>query len=192
MNFYIYKITNLINGKFYIGRRQCKCHIAEDTYFGSGKLLKAAIKKHGKDSFRKDILHVCSSIEELVEIEKKIVSEEMVNSQKCYNIAIGGHGGYTFYENRTFKHTEETKRKISAANMGRKRPDLSERNRTCNYWVNKKRTDEDKASKSVAALRRLMECATDFNSTTTCPYCKKSGQLANMKRWHFDNCKSLS
>jgi hypothetical protein len=28
-----------------------------------------------------------------------------------------------------------------------------------------------------------------FQQKIECPYCKKIGRLAIMKRWHFDNCK---
>ncbi len=192
MNFYIYKITNKINNKFYIGRRQCNCAIEDDTYFGSGKALKSAIKKYGKINFEKIVLHVCTSLEELVLLEKEIINESLTTSDSCYNIALGGHGGYTFYEERIVRHTEESKRKISIANKGRKRPDLSERNKIANYWINKKRSDEDKAKKSRSATLRLQHNSTDFNTRVTCPHCKRSGQAANMKRWHFENCKTLS
>ena len=42
MKYIIYKITNLINGKFYIGKHKCKK--LDDSYFGSGFALKSAIK----------------------------------------------------------------------------------------------------------------------------------------------------
>lgn len=47
---YIYKITNELNGKIYIGQHKA-CHF-EDRYWGSGKLIKYAIKKYGVENFR--------------------------------------------------------------------------------------------------------------------------------------------
>jgi hypothetical protein len=55
MKYYtIYKTTNLINGKIYIGKHETSD--LNDTYMGSGKVLMNAIKKYGKDSFKKEIL----------------------------------------------------------------------------------------------------------------------------------------
>lgn len=196
MKYYIYKITNLINGNFYIGRRQCECDIEKDDYFGSGQRLKAAIRKHGKESFVKEIIKACSSYEELVQSEKDIVTEELVNSEKCYNLALGGHGGYTFYENRVMVHTAESKAKISAANKGRKRPDVAKRlaedDSFTRFWIGKKRSEIDKHRKSVAATERLKISSTEFNRSVQCPYCGKTGQQANMMRWHFEHCKTIS
>ena len=48
---YIYKITNNINGKIYIGRHSCKCKICK--YMGSGNMITMAISKYGKENFTK-------------------------------------------------------------------------------------------------------------------------------------------
>lgn len=192
--YYLYKITNNINGKFYIGRRECSVAIENDNYFGSGKRLKAAIRKYGKESFTKEVIQEYNSYSDLIEAETTIVDKSLVLSSNCYNLARGGHGGYTYYADRKFQHTAESKAKISKANTGRKRPDLVAKNLESGfskYWVGRNRTASDKQKKSVAAKKRLQNEQTDFNQTVQCPHCSKLGQKANMMRWHFDKCKSL-
>ena len=53
----IYKTTNLINGKFYVGKDASN----NPNYYGSGLLLAKAIKKYGKENFKKEILLQCQS-----------------------------------------------------------------------------------------------------------------------------------
>lgn len=86
---YFYKITNLINDKYYYGIHST--NDLNDGYMGSGKALKAAIKKYGVKNFRKDILKFFSSLEELSEFEKFIVNEDLVNDSNCYNLVKGGY-----------------------------------------------------------------------------------------------------
>ena len=57
----IYKITNLNNGKIYIGQDSKN----RKKYFGSGIHIKSAIKKYGITNFKKEILEICESIEHL-------------------------------------------------------------------------------------------------------------------------------
>lgn len=96
----IYKTTNLINGKIYVGSDISNI----PSYLGSGKILKCAIKKYGKDNFQKEILDICSfsmkeDLSNLHEIinwldEKERFWIKKINSQDKnigYNIADGGH-----------------------------------------------------------------------------------------------------
>jgi hypothetical protein len=53
---YIYKITNLITNKSYVGQRLFNKSPLEDYYMGSGVYLKYSIKKHGRQNFKKEIL----------------------------------------------------------------------------------------------------------------------------------------
>lgn len=88
----IYKTTNLLNGKIYIGKDARN----DNTYFGSGLILKNAIKKYGIQNFKKEILETCNSFKELN--EREIYWIKYYNSTDKtigYNIAIGGLGGNT-------------------------------------------------------------------------------------------------
>lgn len=92
MYFLIYKITNLINNKIYIGK-----HITNnknDDYMGSGVLINKAYKKYGINNFKKEILFECKSEEELNQKEAELVNEEFISNENTYNIAIGGKGNW--------------------------------------------------------------------------------------------------
>jgi hypothetical protein len=93
----IYKITNKVNNKFYIGKHQTKK--LDDGYMGSGKLIKAAIKKYGSENFIKEILHIYDNEKDMNFKEKEMV----VISEDSYNLCDGGKGGFG-YINRSGKN----------------------------------------------------------------------------------------
>lgn len=98
MFYVIYKITNLVNGKVYIGKH--KTVNVDDRYMGSGKLLHRAIAKYGADNFVKEILHICSCEDDMNTKEREIVTEEFCLRDDTYNLCTGGNGGFS-YINRT-------------------------------------------------------------------------------------------
>lgn len=111
----IYQITNLINNKIYIGK-----HITsdlDDDYLGSGKLLLHSIKKYGKDNFKKEILFIFNSEEEMNLKESELVDLKFVQRDDTYNISLGGNGGITVLVEGHPKY-EETKNKISESRKG--------------------------------------------------------------------------
>lgn len=110
----IYKITNIINEKSYIGKDKFN----SENYFGSGKLIRLAIKKYGIKNFRKDIIQECSSMNDMDEKEIFWIKELNTISPNGYNIAKGGNGGDTTSNNPNKKEIIE-KRRI--ANIGKKR-----------------------------------------------------------------------
>jgi group I intron endonuclease len=105
----IYQTTNLINGKKYIGK-----DIKNNPYYiGSGTLLKKAIKKYGKKNFKKEILEYCNNKEHLVEREKYWLEYfDVENNNNFYNKTNKPFGNSGL--------SEETKKKISKARIGKK------------------------------------------------------------------------
>lgn len=89
MYIYVYKITNLINKKEYIGVHTSK--LPNDRYFGSGILIKKAIKKYGKEFFLKEIIKYCNSLKEAYDLEHILVNENYIKSINSYNLCLGGN-----------------------------------------------------------------------------------------------------
>ena len=87
----VYKITNLINGKFYIGVH--KTNDPYDSYMGSGVAIKEAIKKYGKVNFYKEILLITES-KELAYLEESKLTVDFFDRNN-YNMKLGGVGGFT-------------------------------------------------------------------------------------------------
>lgn len=85
----IYRITNVINNNTYIGQHKVKSILTDDGYLGSGKLIKRALLKYGKKSFKKEIITFAISHLEANTLEKYYISKE----KPVYNISPGGNGG---------------------------------------------------------------------------------------------------
>jgi group I intron endonuclease len=116
---YIYLITNSLSGKIYIGKKKGK---PEDTesYYGSGRIITAAIKKYGKENFTKKILELCTSIEDQNIKEIKWISElKSTDILLGYNISKGGDFGDVFTNN---PNKELIREKIRASKIGVKHP----------------------------------------------------------------------
>lgn len=94
MYFTIYRTTNKLNSKIYIGKHQTSD--LDDGYMGSGKHLKRAMTKYGIEQFTKEILHVFESEEEMNVKERELVTEEFCARKDTYNICEGGKGGFGY------------------------------------------------------------------------------------------------
>lgn len=113
---YIYKITNLIDNKIYIGKstRCSKWYI--EHYYGSGIIIKQAIAKYGKQNFKKEIL-------EFIDFK----DETELDLKECYYIGLYHSTDYNIGYNRSIGGegsagkilSEETKLRISQSNKNK-------------------------------------------------------------------------
>lgn len=139
----IYKITNILNGKIYIGKHQTTK--PNDGYFGSGRAIIDAIKKHGKQNFTKEVLFIYDIEEHMNSKERELITEEFVRRSDTYNIGVGGEGGPHF---KGKKHSEETLVLIRERSKSQKSEESRRR-----ISENNQRTNESRGAKTSAALK---------------------------------------
>ncbi len=104
MNYIVYKTTNIINKKYYIGVHLTNPDIF-DGYIGCGvskkdqkkkcnKGLPAAVKKYGYENFKREILFIYPDTQEgkleAFAKEKELVNVDFVKSKDTYNLTVGG------------------------------------------------------------------------------------------------------
>lgn len=91
-HFLVYKIKNLITGHQYVGVH--KTTNKKDSYMGSGPEIKAAILQYGLSNFKKTIIKICKSEEEMYEYEKKIITKDFISRADVLNCNLGGRGSF--------------------------------------------------------------------------------------------------
>lgn len=154
--FYIYRITNFLNNKTYIGQHSYFFERGtNDNYMGSGVALKEAINKYGIKNFKKEILiEGIESKQEADNIEKDLIKKERDTRGKrnVYNEADGGQGGNLGEEvNKKiskkalelWKDNEERKESLSKKFKGISHRDLYGPNYV-NSFYGKHHTEESK------------------------------------------------
>lgn len=104
----VYKITNLIDGKIYVGRYKYGRYPTFENYWGSGPYLKRAIVKYGLENFKKEVLQEAKDNEELNKLEILWI-EQLHAIEVGYNLNAGGDCGTT---------STEVGRKISETKKG--------------------------------------------------------------------------
>ena len=104
MFYTVYKITNSVNGKIYVGLHVTKD--LDDDYLGSGKQIQAAVKKYGRENFKREYIQICETPEEMYALEANIVNEEFVKRTDTYNMKTGGTGSWSHVNNNLAKYRE--------------------------------------------------------------------------------------
>ena len=134
MKCYIYKITNLLNNKIYIGQTYSKynqntsqiykrfnkhCKDAEKVGMNVPGAIDKAIYKYGCNNFKVELVEECNSVKEVNIRERYWISKlNSTNRNIGYNLTKGGEGGDT-YSFLDMGKLNDIKRKISKANTGK-------------------------------------------------------------------------
>ena len=119
MHYIIYKTTNKINSKIYIGKHQTKD--LDDGYMGSGKMLTLAIQKYGVENFDKEILFIFDNEHDMNIKESELVTEDFVKEDTNYNLCPGGNGGFGYINSTGLNlrsgmvHSVEARKKMGHA-----------------------------------------------------------------------------
>ena len=92
---FIYKTTNTVTGKYYIGMHST--NDLEDGYLGSGKRLRYSIRKHGVENHKRLILEFFDTRQELAAKEREVVDLDLIAKEECMNLREGGEGGLGFH-----------------------------------------------------------------------------------------------
>jgi len=109
----VYKVTNKVNGKIYIGKtiyslkERMRCHLKSKA-----GIFSKALRKYGMQSFDFKIIDIAKRNETLLEKEKYWIKYYRSKVPNGYNLTDGGEGmcGYCL--------SEETKQKISKSQIG--------------------------------------------------------------------------
>lgn len=160
----IYKITNLMTGKMYVGQTRPPLGRRWRTHLSSAKrhkrravcpLLAKAMRGYGSEWFRIEVVEACSTNQQLNARETYWIAALNCLAPNGYNLSTGG-------DSKTFH--ADTKRKISEANRGRKAsPELRARlsalriGRTLSAESRKRVSDTKKARPHPYRGKRLPE-----------------------------------
>lgn len=214
---YLYKITNLLNSKYYIGIH--RTNDMSDGYMGSGKIIKFAIEKYGIKNFKKEIIGFYDSEDSLFMAESEHVTTWTILDPLCYNISIGGskppkkRRGMKCKDPNSFifkKMKENNPARLAHVKEKHKNTTMV---KDSSGQVFKLKLDDPKIKELglVSINKGLVTCKDvdgilhrvsidhpDYisgklihiskNRKLVCPHCKKEGGNS-MKRWHFNNCR---
>lgn len=198
---YIYLTTNLINGKQYVGK--CQRDIIKSKYYiGSGVVLRDAVKKYGKENFKKEVLDTDININNICEREIFWIKEIGCKAPNGYNLTDGGDGLLNvtdevkkklsekrkllvgeLHSNFGMKYSDETKRRMREAQLGKKSSPEHCLNMS-KALKGLKRSEETRKNMSEGQMGRIQPMEVILNIRKNQPTCipvlqldKKTGEV---------------
>lgn len=187
---FIYKTTNLLNGKYYIGMHST--NDLDDGYMGSGKRLRYSVNKYGKENHNVEVLEFFEDRKKLTAREKEIITLNEIAKEECMNLMIGGKGGFISDEQQISRSTAagkaSAKARIENKELGEKMKKVASVNFIkahvegkikYNTFVDRKHSEETKKLMSeIASGKNTGEKNSQFG---TC-WIKKNNESKKVKK----------
>lgn len=180
---YVYKITNTVNNKSYIGisiHEPEKNRIREHLAGRGNRIIAKAVKKYGKDVFTYEILEENVFEEFLPDLEVAYIANHNTVTPNGYNLDTGGGG--------SGRPSENARKKMSEAKKGKK---LSTKHRL-------KISEANKGKKhSVEHRRRLSEGKTGesnpfYGKKLSTEHCRKISEKLKGRNFMTEHCQKIS
>lgn len=202
----IYKSVNTINGKIYIGfdsNWPNRMAVHKSSYKKYDYKFYRAIRKYGWKNFEWSILYQSKDKEHTKDVMENYFINEYDSFNNGYNSTLGGEGTFGMIL------SEESRKKILIGNSRPKPQTLEHIKKRTESRINNLKLGITKSKPlSLEHKRKIsqtskgvpkpmsdthiqnLKCHTNNSENVQCPHCGQTGQLTNMKRWHFDRCKN--
>jgi len=186
----IYKATNLINGKSYIGfdsawPKRMNRHLENANYNREGKFYDA-IRKYGWENFQWEILYQSEDKERTLNVMEPQFIREYNTFNQGYNMTEGGEGCFGATTNKIWINDGHNHKRLEKGQLipeGWSKGRLKIKRKVGMSEESKQRIGQK--NKEHGVFRNLN------NTEVTCPHCGKIGKnLGGMHRSHFNNCKN--
>lgn len=198
--------------QYYYGSRYSKhCHPSQlwTTYYTSSKVVKQLIREYGEAAFEVKITRTFETKEKARLWEHRFLCK--VKSSTNPNWLNQHNGDGKFLNKGGYKLSDNQRKKLSESQRGIPKPGTAIAMKGNNHNKGKKFSEESKAKCAASKIgntnrigvkhsdevKKLISERTSAalkgipKKTTTCPHCGKTGGVGNMKRYHFDFCKSI-
>lgn len=189
----IYKVVNRLNGKIYIGfdskwpRRQIthKSHYRKINY-----KFYFAIRKSGWENFEWQVIYQSKEREHTLQVMENYFITEYNSFSRGYNSTLGGEGVFGLHRKQTLQEKEKRRLSMIGNQMGRgnKGKFFSEERKE---KLKKPRINDVKPLSTEHKQNISKSKVGKPKEKIQCTHCIKTGGLPQMKRWHFENCKSI-
>ena len=202
---YFYLIQHKASGKFYAGSKYAITQYVHPDqfwnsdhkfpYYTKSKLVEKIRIEEGPDAFTVCFISPRPN-HDAREFEAKFLNS--INAASNFDWLNQSNGSNNF-KCESHAHSDETKAKIGLASAGRICSDIT-RAKMSEARLGVSKSDETKLRMSESFKGRIFSDEHRNNislsqrgkiqETLTCVHCNKEGGKSNMKRYHFDNCKS--